>query len=182
MSGMRPGEVCRMRTCDLDTSGAVWIYSPAGHKTEHHGFERKIFLGPRAQEVLRPWLRTNTTSYLFTPREAVEERMAERRRLREATGRGARKNRKGRTRAPGRPRGERYTTKTYHHAVQYGCKRAGVMAWHPHRLRHNAAAWLRREFGVEVARVILGHGRLETTEIYAEADRDKALTAMERVG
>jgi integrase len=25
LTGMRPGEVCRMRTCDLDTSGAVWI-------------------------------------------------------------------------------------------------------------------------------------------------------------
>jgi integrase len=35
MSGMRPGEVCRMRTCDLDTSGTVWVYRPAGHKTAH---------------------------------------------------------------------------------------------------------------------------------------------------
>ena len=85
-------------------------------------------------------------------------------------------------RAPGRPPGERYTTKTYHHAVQYGCKRAGVSARHPHQLRHNAATWLRREFGVEVVRVILGHGRLETTEIYAEADRDKAMAAMGQVG
>jgi integrase len=182
LTGMRPGEVCRMRTCDLDTSGAIWVYSPAGHKTAHHGFKRGVYLGPRAQEVLRPWVEANTTTYLFSPRQAVEERLAERRRLREAEYGGARAGRKGRARAPGRAPGERYRTQTYHHAVQYGCKRAGIPAWHPHQLRHNAGTWLRREFGVEVARVILGHGRLETTEIYAEADRDKAVAIMERVG
>ena len=102
LTGMRPGEVCRMRACDLDTSGPVWIYSPAGHKTDHHGIEHRIYLGPRAQQVLRPWLRANTTAYLFSPREAVEERQAERRRLREAEcGRG-RRDRRGQTRAPGR--------------------------------------------------------------------------------
>jgi integrase len=183
ITGMRPGEVCRMRTCDLNISWSVWIYTPAGgHKTAHHGHERRIYLGPRAQEVLRPWLRTNTASYLFSPREAVEERLAERRRLREVTSRGVTRKGKGRARAPGRAPGERYRPQTYHHAVQYGCRRAGVPAWHPHQLRHNAATWLRREFGVEVARVILGHGRLETTEIYAEADRHKAMAVMERVG
>jgi hypothetical protein len=29
--------------------------------------------------------------------------------------------------------------------------------WHPHQLRHNAATELRREFGLDTARVILGH-------------------------
>ena len=53
---------------------------------------------------------------------------------------------------------------------------------HLNQLRHNAATRLRREFGIEVARVILGHGRLETTEIYAEVDREKAIAAMSRVG
>src|SRR5262249_22204198 len=28
LTGMRPGEVTRMRTCDLDTSGKVWVYTP----------------------------------------------------------------------------------------------------------------------------------------------------------
>jgi integrase len=179
---MRPGEVSRMRTCDLDTSGTVWIYTPAGHKTERRGFERRIYLGRRAQEVLRPWLRDNTMEYLFSPREAVEERLAERWRLREATGGRAKLAGTGRARAPGRAPGERYRPKTYHHAVQYGCRRAVVPTWHPHQLRHNAATWLRRAFGVEVARLILGHDRLDSTEIYAEADRDKAMAAMEQVG
>jgi len=121
-------------------------------------------------------------AFFFSPREGVEERLAERRRLRIAAGEKVKGNGTGRTRAPGRTPGEFYTPKTYHHAVRYGCKRADVPAWHPHQLRHNAATWLRREIGVEVTRVILGHGRLETTEIYAEADRTKAMAVMEQVG
>jgi integrase len=34
LTGVRPGEACRMRTCDLDTSGRVWVYTPGSHKTE----------------------------------------------------------------------------------------------------------------------------------------------------
>ena len=45
-----------MRTCDLETSGRVWSYVPASHKTEHHGIERIVFLGPQAQAVLTPFL------------------------------------------------------------------------------------------------------------------------------
>jgi hypothetical protein len=35
ITGMRSGEVTIMRGCDLDTSGRVWVYTPATHKTEH---------------------------------------------------------------------------------------------------------------------------------------------------
>ena len=67
LSGMRPGEVTSMRSCDIDTSGRVWIYTPSEHKTEHHGKERPVYLGPRAQAILKPWFRTNLTAYLFSP-------------------------------------------------------------------------------------------------------------------
>ncbi len=55
-----------MRSCDLDTSGRVWAYTPESHKTEHHGRERRIYLGPMAQKVLRPWLRPELSAYLFS--------------------------------------------------------------------------------------------------------------------
>lgn len=54
--------------------------------------------------------------------------------------------------------------------------------WHPHQLRHNAATYIRKEFGIEVARVILGHRTASVTEIYAELDDAKAKTAMQRIG
>ena len=37
LTGMRPSEVCSLRPCDLDRSSDVWTYTPAGHKTIHHG-------------------------------------------------------------------------------------------------------------------------------------------------
>jgi integrase len=61
LSGMRPQEVCSMRTIDVDTSGRVSVYTPETHKTEHHGRERRIYLGPSAQVILRPWLRPELT-------------------------------------------------------------------------------------------------------------------------
>ena len=54
--------------------------------------------------------------------------------------------------------------------------------WHPHQLRHNAATFLRKEFGVEVARVILGHRSAAVTDIYAELDDEKAKQAIKKVG
>lgn len=32
LTRMRPGEVVIMRPCDVDRSGDVWVYNPAGHK------------------------------------------------------------------------------------------------------------------------------------------------------
>ncbi|WP_254511472.1 hypothetical protein [Anatilimnocola floriformis] len=72
LTGMRPGEVTIMRTCDLDTTGRVWVYTPSHHKTEFHGHSRHVYLGPRAQEVLRPWLRTETEAYLFQPKDVMK--------------------------------------------------------------------------------------------------------------
>jgi integrase len=77
LTGMRPGEVIRMRGIDLDTTGEVWVYRPGSdqgpngsHKTAWRGHTRTVLIGPRAQEVLKPWLRLSLTEYLFQPREA----------------------------------------------------------------------------------------------------------------
>ena len=57
LTGARPGEICQLRPVDLDRSGDVWEYRPESHKTEHHGRERIIYIGPQAQQVLLPYLR-----------------------------------------------------------------------------------------------------------------------------
>ena len=54
LTGCRPGEVCMIRPCDVDTSAEVWTYRRESHKTEYGGHERAIFIGPQAQDVLRP--------------------------------------------------------------------------------------------------------------------------------
>ena len=54
--------------------------------------------------------------------------------------------------------------------------------WHPHRLRHNAATNFRKEFGLEAASIILGHGSLPMTELYAEMNDAKAKKVIRKIG
>jgi uncharacterized protein (TIGR02996 family) len=56
-TGMRPGEVCRLRLSEVDRSGEVWVYRPAQHKTAHRGRKRVIPIGPKARVVIAEFLR-----------------------------------------------------------------------------------------------------------------------------
>src|SRR5262249_5891554 len=49
------------------------------HKTAHHGHDRLILIGPKAQEVLRPYLGTKLDGYCFSPAESEKRRNALRR-------------------------------------------------------------------------------------------------------
>jgi integrase len=180
LTGMRPGEVTIMRTIDLDRRGSIWEYIPGRHKTEHHNKDRQIFLGPKAQEILRSWLRPDVEEYLFSPKEAEAERLAGMRLRRKTPVQPFQRDRRKLGRA--RSFADFYTVRAYYTAIRRGCLKAGVPPWGANRLRHNAATRLRREFGLDVARVILGHSSPAVTEIYAEVDREKAIAVMERVG
>jgi integrase len=184
LTGMRPGEVVQIRTADVDTTGAVWLFRPASHKTEHHGKGRVVCLGPRAIEILRPLLRRNLSEFIFSPLQSEAERLAARAAARTtplSCGNSPGTNRvepEQRQRQPG----ERYTTQSYGAAIRRGCKRAGVQVWGPNRLRHTAATEFRREFGIESAQTTLGHSKLDTTGIYAERDLQRAINVAARVG
>jgi integrase len=47
--------------------------------------------------------------------------------------------------------------------------------WHPHQLRHTAATLFRQKYGLEVARVLLGHQDTKMTRHYSRPDHDEAL-------
>jgi integrase len=169
-TGMRPCEVIAMRPCDLDrTRTDTWVYRPESHKTEHHGVERVIFLGPRAQAALTPFLEDrHPGAYLFCPGEAAAEFLR----------RSGRLVRYRRRRAPGKC----YTTASYDWAIAKACVRAGVPHWTPNQLRHSKATEIRREVGLDAARAVLGHRSPAVTETYAELDQAKAAEVMERLG
>ena len=57
VTGMRSGEVTIMRGCDLDMGNRLRLYRPSSHKTEHHGHDRVVELGPRARKIVRPFLK-----------------------------------------------------------------------------------------------------------------------------
>jgi hypothetical protein len=44
------------------------------------------------------------------------------------------------------------------------------------------ATWLRKEFGLDVARVVLGHRSPQITELYADLDTSRAIEAMASFG
>lgn len=122
-AGMRPGEVCVMRTGDIDIGGAVWLYRPRGHKTEHHDKARVVALGPQAQAILAPRLKPDLAAYLFSPAEAEAERLAAlhaRRKTPLSCG-----NRPGSNPGRGRrPMRASYTPDSYRQAIERVCDAA----------------------------------------------------------
>ena len=78
--------------------------------------------------------------------------------------------------------GECCSKDSYNRAVSRACKRAGIEPWSPNQLRHTAATEIRKRFGLEASRVILGHSSAETTLIYAERDFEAAKSVIRQMG
>jgi integrase len=178
LTGMRPGELCGLRACDIERDGDVWLYRPTSHKTEHHGKERIILIGPQAQAILKPYIarRTKLSEFVFLPSEAHRERL-EQIGFDEVTAYQVSRS----TFKPGRC----FQHDTFYGQVCRTCDRAFdadgakrkakdyAHRWHPHRLRHNAATRVREQFGIEAAKDLLGHSSLSTAMIYAERSMDR---------
>jgi len=126
LTGMRPGEACIIRRCDIDVGGKVWVYKPEKHKTAHRGKTRIIAIGPRAQEILKPFFTTDINDYLFPPRLAVEELHASRTKQRQTPRYKSHmeRNDKKRTKRPKRAPGEYFLPGSYVHAIGRACDRA----------------------------------------------------------
>ncbi|HEY8665967.1 MAG TPA: tyrosine-type recombinase/integrase [Tepidisphaeraceae bacterium] len=189
-TGARGGEICIMRTCDIDQRGGkAWIYRPAHHKTEHHGHVREIRIGKRAQEVLAPFLKSDLSAYIFSPTDAEAERRAEQAKQRAESGSPmtpsqlmrAAKAAKAKGRRQRAPR-DRYDVASYRRAIARACKLAEIPSWHPHQLRHSAATEINHEFGLDAARAVLGQKSLAMAQRYAEEDGRKADVVMAKIG
>jgi integrase len=209
LTGCRAGEAMVMRAADLNTAGPVWAYRPHRHKNKHRGKDRVIYLGPQAQEVVKPFLKPDLHAYLFSPRVWDEESRA-RRALARKTKRTPSERKRRRSRK--RPFAARYDRRSYRQAVVRACDRANAAAlkklakgllaegrppeevakelegkrpvprWSPLQLRHTVATAIRARFGVEAAATVLGHSKVETTEIYAEKNRDRAEQVVREIG
>lgn len=182
LTGARPGEVCKLRSCDVDRSGEVWKAKLTEHKTAHFGKDRTIFIGPQAQEILLPYLLRATDAFCFSPDEAMQQMRSARAAARKtplSCGNRAGTNQR---RKPFRKPGDRYKTGSYAVAIGRACVTAGVEKWSPNQLRHTAGTRVRSEFGLESAQVILGHSSARITEVYAERDLAKGLAVAKAIG
>lgn len=203
LCGARPTEICILRPCDVDRSEAVWTYRPASHKTQHHGRERVIYLGPKAQELLTPYLLRPAEFYCFDPDESERKRRAEvhsRRKTPLSCG-----NRPGskKTAKRKRPLRDHYDVNSYRKAIWRAVEKANEAAraeaakreeaggdgsytpiprWSPNRLRHAVATEVRKTYGLEGAQVVLGHARADVTQVYAERDSRLAAEVMAKIG
>jgi integrase len=182
LTGMRPGEVCRLRMAEVKRDGEVWEYRPARHKTAHKGKDRVVFLGPRAQAVLAPYLVGDDSEYVFSPRKALAELHRERADRRVTKYYASRQGWQARKDEPKREPGERYTSESYARAVARACRKAGVPEWAPNRLRHAVGTGVRERYGLEAAQVVLGHTKADVTQVYAERNQELARRVMAEIG
>jgi integrase len=190
LTGCRPGEVCQLRPCDIDRSKDVWAYRPQSHKTEHCDRVRVIFIGPKGQALLLPYLLRDAEAHCFSPAESENSRHVEMRARRRSQVQPSQRNRH-RSR-PKRTAGFRYSKDSYNRAIRRAigkanCQRATkgeqlLPNWRPNQLRHSAATEVRKRFGLEAAQVTLGHACADVSQIYAERDLNLAAEVMRKIG
>lgn len=144
-TGCRSQDVRRLRVGQIDQSGEVWIYRPPQHKGSWRGAERAVFIGPRAQEGLAPWLADKGPEDFAFP-----VTRATRRSKRTDWYHGA----------------HCYGRKTYGQAVSRAARLAGVPDFQAYCLRHSAKRRVTREMGLHAARAFLGQESISTTDGY----------------
>jgi len=166
LTGMRSTELCTLRPCDIDKSveetEGVWLYRPKIYKGRHiEDYVRIVFIGPKAQNILRPYLLRLPASFCFTPEDAEKQ-----------TGKIKHKKYK-----------PCYDRNSYRKAIQRAIaaynkpiedKEREIPHWNPHRIRHTRATEARATDGIEVSRALLGQRTLKANEIYAEQDLGRA--------
>ena len=167
LTGCRPGELFVLRPCDVDRTGdghdGVWLYYPESHKMEHKERSRVIVVGPRAQEILAPYLLREDKQCCFL-----------------------RRNKKPFNRTTYWQHVTRACLKAF--PAPDGLPESEVAEWQksnrwaPNRLRHTASTEIRKEHGLEGAQVVAGHAQANVTQIYAERDLAKAAKIMREVG
>ena len=187
LTGMRPGELCALRWSLIDTSRTPWVYRvpPEVNKNEWRGElgqPRVVCIGPKARAIL---LRHKDGGDVpFSPIRAFDEYLEARRAARVTPFYG---KASPDAHVP-RVLGERWTTDAYTKTIRAAAEKAGVAPWGSNRLRHTFGTEVRREFGLEAARAVLGHtGGGCVTDVYtfdALADEmvRKAAPAVEALG
>lgn len=198
LTGMRPGEVCCLTPGMIDRSGEVWVATLPEHKSAWRGKDRAIFVGPKAQKVLLPYLLRPADSPVFSPAEADRQRREKLRSNRVTPLSCGNREGTNRKRNPKTQPGIQYRSSTYSNAIRYATMKAypipegatkddiaahkAKWLWSPNQLRHSAATMIRKQHGIDAARIVLGHTSASTTLIYAEADKEKGREIAAKIG
>lgn len=202
-TGMRSGELCRMRPCDIHRSGvivlstglrcdldestkrareagtigkkeSVWIYVPARHKTAHLGQPRDVPILPDVQRLIEPYLAGDPEKPLFSPKVSHAEFAALKRSKRKTK---VQPSQIERAQRPSRLRHrDGYTPDSYARAITRACDEAGIERCHPHQIRHAVGTIVYAQTNnPTVVAALLGHTDLRTVQRYARRSVDAAI-------
>lgn len=204
LTGMRSGELCKMRPCNIDRSEEIWIYQPKSadptkqydHKKDYAGIKKIVPIGPKAQAILAKYLFRNSTDYCFKPEDSYKQHLQKKSKGRKtplSCG-----NRPGTNNKGIRKFNDCFDSQSYLKAVKRACKTLypapkgltrdqrlnweRTHSWHPHQLRHMAGTGISKQFGIEAARAVLGHKKIDTTEYYVQLDLAKAKEVAKMIG
>jgi integrase len=173
LTGMRCGELFKMKPGMLDRTGSIWRYRIEQHKTAASTGPKILFLGRQSQEILSPLIEglTPHEPVWTTARGDVSQRefRGQQRVSPMTPSQRQRAKRAARRRTGNEFRGV-YTSAVLGRLLLRVCSREGIPGWHLHQLRHTKACEVRQMFGLEAAQVMLGHSRADVTQIYAERD------------
>ena len=185
LTGMRPCELCALRRSLIDRTQTPWVYRVPPEANKNHwrgelGQPRVVCIGPRAREILERHMDRDVP---FSPMLSMAEHIAAQHAMRKTPMYGKRD-------APHVPcvLGERWTTDAYSKTIAAACRRAGIKPWGTNRLRHAFGTEVRRKFGLDAARAVLGHtGGGCITDVYTfDAVEDetvrRAAPAVEAIG
>lgn len=183
--GCRPGELCRMRPCELKRvlgrSFTLLEWKPGQHKNDWREQEAQRIIGPRAAAILEPYLRGNPEEFCFIAAESEADRNANRRAARKSPMTPSQRERREKARRRSKPRTP-ITEDAYRRAITRACERHGIARWTPHQLRHAAATEARNELDIDAAQARIGTRSLNVTEVYAKRSRERAIEVAELLG
>jgi len=180
--GCRPGELCKITPSMIDRSSDVWEIRLVDHKTAYRGKLRTIYAGPKAQLILAKYLLRGADDPLFSPAESERQRLEAQHEARMTPMSCGNKPGSNVKANPRKKPGISFTTQSYSKAISNAATKAGVDRWSANQLRHTRATEIRSKYGLEAAAAILGHSEIGVTQIYAEADVQRALEVTRKTG
>ena len=188
-TGCRPSEPLELRPRDIvrHPEVDVWYFRPEGHKSEHRGTERRVYIGPKAQAILRPYLSRNSDANCFA--HSADDADAGR----PYTQQGVARCLKRALCKLAKSLGHQLPKRPKKSSPSWTPKRewfesVGAPYWHLHQLRHTAADEADNAFDIDGARVVLGHTDARTTEKYLnkaakdQRDFEKAAEVARQIG